>query len=528
MKVRDFVKSANKSLNVNLGRVYEIKKKYMSLYRANMVLLYDEGFISDPTCLNERELRENVKDFKISGLVQNSGMVHLDSHQVGFALCKNKDLSEEGIKFLKILEKVLYYRERSSDIDKFYDTHFPSKGEFTLGLSMSGPKIIIKKPYPMSESVLECFFQAKTSGKVVKKKTFYDKIFSVALQELGLEGNMEDGLFIKGLSRSEEIKYCDLILDGLVALNGSKANLLENWLREHAWNTDIDDKYRFLKTGLFTYIETQKTDFMFNCQSELLNEAAEKYGEFNVVCMGTDCVYYVTEENEITFPIGSFIIYSGVEDIICCDDKNTLEGYTGEVYPISYFTGSHAKGIYIGCPFEIYLPDSGEKVLVVDLEQTSYYEPGKKNVSWFSYEDVCITFGKSVYQEGVFPKGSLEDKVFSIYGNSESGNVIGYIDKSDVSSEADLERAKEKVFKMVIAEGRLKIRRDGIEKLSEGNLTEGKSLLKGEFNDKQINVLISAFESGLSFDQVWNLANPVFPCKVMKDLIQDAKVKENM
>lgn len=525
MKVRDFVKDVNKSLNVNLGRVYEIKKKYLSLYRSYMILLYDEGFISDPTCFNEREVRENIKDFKITGLIRNSGMVCLESHQVGFALCK-KDLSEDGRKFLSILERVLYYRERSSDIDKFYDKQYPFKNSFTIGMSMSGPRIFLKKSYPMSESIMECFYQEKTKGKVVKRKYFYDKIFYEALNELGLMGNKDDGLFVKGFTRSEEIEYCDLILDGHVSLNGSKAGVLEKWLKEHAWNTDIEDKYISQKLGLFTYIETQKTDFMLKNQNDLLNETIEECGLENTICVSTDCIFYTVEEEEIPLPVSSFILYSGEEDVISCDDRNVLEGYTGEVYPIDYFSeDSHTTGIYVGCPIEIYKPDSNEKVLVVDLEQTTYYSPGKKNVSWFSYEDASITFERSIYQKGVFEEGSLEDALFKIYGESENGRAIGKIPRSLVKSKADLEKAKEKVFKTVIADGRLKERREALVYLEKGLTKEAYSILRKEFSEKQLSILTSAFEKGLNFDQVWALANPVLTCKAMKELLKDV-VKE--
>lgn len=94
-----------------------------------------------------------------------------------------------------------------------------------------------------------------------------------------------------------------------------------------------------------------------------------------------------------------------------------------------------------------------------------------------------------------------------------------------VKSKADLEKAKERVFKTVIADGRLKERRDALEYLEKGLTKEAYSILRKEFSEKQLNILTSAFEKGLNFDQVWVLANPVLTCKAMKELLKDV-VKE--
>ena len=531
MKVRDFVKSVGKSLSLSPSEVFKVKKKYVSLYRANMVLLYDEGFISDPTCFNEKEIRRNVMDYRISGLVQNSGRIVLDSNQVGFALGIKKNLSEEGEKFLKLLQKVLYYRELCKGIDKFYDTNFTqlntsSKCSINLGVKMSGTKIITRKPYDISTAILECCFNEKMDGKKVACRTLYNYIFEGALKELGLEGNTEDGLFVKGMPRKDEIAHCDLILDGLVSLNGSKAKLLEDWLKCHAWDPMVDVGYKLIKVGLFTYVKYQKMEEMKEWQEKLLNEVIDEKGIDNVLFMGTDRVYYLEDEDMVDFPISLFVIFCDLQDTISCDDRNVLEGYTGEVYPLDYFTDDHSKGFYVGCPFELYYPDSDNTTLVVDLEQTSFYDPTKNNVSWFSYEDeASITFSRSVYFSGEYPKGSIEDAIFKVYGDSEKGKIMGKLPYSMVKDEGFL-KAKERVLKTAVIGGRFKNRRDGLELLNDGDIRGAKELLMTEgFKDKQIDVLLSAFDRGLSFEDVWRIANPSYTVKSMKDLVKRALEK---
>lgn len=520
MEVRDFIKKCNKNISINLASIFQVKKKYLSLYRAGMVRLYDEGYISDPTRFNEKEIRKNIYDFKIAGMVRNSGLVQLDSRQVGFSICKNKGISEEAFNFLCILKEVLYYRECCSEIDKFYDVNSPLKSSVSLNITTSGPRISPKKPYMVSEAVLDCVLSNKIKGKEVSRRSYKEKIFYKALEELGIpKEDTRDGLFIKEFTREEEIMYCNLILDGLVALNGSERGKLESWLRDHAWNTSIEDKYKFLKTGLYTYILTQRNEFIFKCQRDLLNECIEYYGEDCVVGITTDSVFVVEEVDDCKFPISYFVIFAGEDDIITTDDRNTLEGYTGEVFSLDYIERN--EGMYVGCPIELYTDNKGSKGLFVDFEQTSYYMRG--DISWFSYEtDATIDFNSSIYVKGVFKEGSYEDEIFRAFGNSENGVSVGIVSSRKTKKEEDLfEKAKEKVYNLIVADGKLKSRRDGLLALQNGMYGLAEGILLKEFNATQICELKKAFDKGISFEAVWKVANPVFSGKVMRDLIRE-------
>ena len=45
MKIYELIKDLNKKVTIKSSRVSEVKKHYLSLYRANMVYMYDMGFI---------------------------------------------------------------------------------------------------------------------------------------------------------------------------------------------------------------------------------------------------------------------------------------------------------------------------------------------------------------------------------------------------------------------------------------------------------------------------------------------------
>ena len=521
-ELKDFLKRFNKVNRLSSDVMFSVKKRYLSLYRAYMMCMYDEGFISDPTCFNEVEIRKNIQDMKITGMVQSSGVVCLSSKQVGFALCKNKS-NEDAVVFLRLLEKVLYYRECNHDIDILYDTVFngPKEsnkdGSYSVGMSLraSGPFIQPTKPYRVCEGVLACLYKDNVQGKRIRYLDFNDKIYDLALRELNIHYTGSCGLFVKGLSREEEISHLDLILDGLVTLNGKKSKELESWLKAHARNVDVDEKYRNIKIGLYSYILQNYTSEVFSYQKETLKNCIDKVGEDNILSMSTTKVYFCEPEERMEFPVSHFVVFAGEEDLISTDGRNVLEGYTGECYEVSYLEREDA--IFTGCPIELYMGD--EVKLVVDLEQTEYYKP-KGSMTWFTYREANLSYDHSLYLKGKYEEGSFEDELFRAYGDIEKGTVLSEV--RSCKTEDDItrfEKAKERVFKDFINSKVLKSRKEAISRLYDGDEKGGSLMLKKEFSTLQVGVLLEGIRRKVDFEKVWSAADPLNSCdKIKKEL----------
>ena len=498
--------------------MYSVKKKYLSLYRAAMMQMYDEGYVGDPTCFNELEARRNIQELGITGMVQSSGKMSLTSEQVGFALCKNKK-NEEAVTFLTGLQKILHYRECSCNVDILYDSVFNGykknvEGDFysvSMSLRQSGPFIRQFKPYKVSEGVLACLYKDDLHGKGIIYRDFNDKIYELCLKELGLEGNTSDGLFIKGFTREEEKRFVRLIMDGEVSLTGKESNKLGAWLKNHAWNTNISDKFRNIKVGLYSYVIANYTSDIFSYQKELLESCIAEYGEDNILSMDTTGFYCSKPLEKEVIPASIFVIFAGEDDIISTNDRNSLEGYTGEIYELGYLERENA--MYTGCPIELYLPNEDKKrrtTLVVDLEQTEYYKHGGENITWFSFNGANVSFDYSIYREGKYKKDSYEDKLYKLYGDSEKGDVFQEIKAR--SSESDLEnfeRAKDLVYNEIIRDNTYKVRKEALLRLYNGDTTGGITLLKGEFSSIQIKALVEAINNGVAFEKVWDAAEPI-------------------
>lgn len=425
MKIYELVKNINKKVTIKTSRVLDVKKHYLSLYRANMVYLYDKGYISDPTVFDTKEILGNIVDLNIKYLTGVTGRVELSEDYIGYAMCKHKD-NEDILDFLSILNEVIKYKNMSMNIDKFYDDlGFANevKNKVSLNIVQSASRIFNKNGFTINEAILRCF---KPYGVGFKLYTLDDVIYDMALRELGIEDDGDYSLFVSGLTRYEEIRYSSLILNGLVKLDGIYANRLNDWLGKNKWADG--NRFSSQNEGLYNWVLYIKSNAMIDEQSLLLNKLIDD--GYDIVCMQSNGFYVIDTECPLEFPVGVFVVVSDDDKETLLPDINKLEGYTGEVYSLD-FLEEHDLG-FVGAPIELYV-DNKKKALFVDKEQTEL----KDAISWFKHEEANLNFGDSLYREGVFPKGSLEDRVFRIVGDSESGRLIGYLSNDEKGKSLD-------------------------------------------------------------------------------------------
>lgn len=435
MTVYELIRELNKKVTIKSSKVMEVKKYYLSLYRAHMVYMYDKGYISDPTVFNSKEILGNIVDLDIKHLTGVTGKIELSEDYISYALSRYKDCPEKS-EFLELLNKVIKYRNISMNIDKFYDDSGFSneaKKKLSLNLIQSAARIHNKNGYNIDEGILKCF---KNLGMEFKFITLDEKVYELALEELGIEDNSKESLFVKGLTREEEIKHANLILNGLVSLDGIYADKLVSWLKKNKWAED--NRFSSQKEGLYNWAMFVKSNNTIEEQSALLNSLLNE--GHTIVSMKSNGCYIIDNCDEIKFPVGYFAVSSRYDSEDILPDINKLEGYTGEVYSINFL--EEAGYSYVGCPIELYV-DSKNKELFIDREQTEM----KDSITWFKYVSADIVFEGSLYREGVFAEGSLEDRLYKILGDSEAGKLIGYL-PSDCIDKV-LETLKKSVAKKI-------------------------------------------------------------------------------
>ena len=435
MKVCELVDLLKKASTIKKSKVMDIKKYYISMFRAYMIELYDRGYISDPTTYNEIELRKNIVDLGITHLTNIAGSIVLDEDYIGYCIAKYKD-DEDKIEFLNILLNVIKYRNIWLNIDKFYDSSFSGdtkdSKKLTMGIVMTGSKIYSKKGFKIDEGIIKCFRGLDTEVDFVSLNSY---IYFRALEVLDLDTrSSSESLFVKGLTIGEEIKYSHLILNGLVNLDGEYADILVNWLKKNKWSEGT--RFSSQSEGLYNYILYIKSDDMLTTQARVLSELLDNNKE--IVGARSDGFYVVNDGEYMPFPVGAFAILSDDYDGEQMPIINKLEGYTGEVYSLNFLIENDIP--YVGAPIELYI-DNKTKGLFVDKEQTDM----KHAISWFSDLGASIEFEGSIYKSGVFKSGTVEDDLYRLVGDSESGIHVGNIRRSYIGK--NLEKAKKVVVK---------------------------------------------------------------------------------
>lgn len=409
----------------------EVKRYYMSLYRASMVKMYDMGYISDPTRYDEKELRCNVKDMNIQWLKDVSGVISFDLEMIEYSKSRYINLDDDEydgiISFLTLLYDVEKYRGISNNIDAFYDSKSIHKSKsskkYDFGLEQKASKIITSDPFRVDEGILKCIYGMNFTCR------FFDlnkQIYRKALEKLGIvevsdipfdELDIGDeSLFVSGLSLDDEIKYSNLILNGNISLDGVHSDKLMNWLRDNKWSTD--NKFYNKIQGLYNYIMYVDSIEMQELQSKQINEFKDK--GYRIVFLKSNGCYVEMSVDKYEYPIGSFVCMNTDEGEELLPSVNLLSGYTGEVYSLDYLIENEIS--FIGSPIRLNL-SLKETGLFVDKEQTEL----ESCESFFKFNNASISFEGYGYEEGLFPSGSLEDYMYKLYNDAENGYMIGYL-----------------------------------------------------------------------------------------------------
>lgn len=435
MKVIEFVNNMNKKSVVKTQRLLELKRYYLSMYRANMVKLYDMGYISDPTRFERKEIFTVVEELGLKSMFSTLGGIVLTTEQVNYSLHKNKE-DEEKVEFLSVLYDILKYREYSSAIDDFYDSNGFAEGNkqtVSIGLRQKCAKIESRTDYGVSRAIIACFIPS-TSTTV--ELNFNEVIWNLAMKELGVsEGEWcSDGLIDKDLTHKEEVDCIKLLLEGSVLPTGKYASQFKDWLFDHKWK---ERGMTNVCKGLYSYVFSSYSEEVLGTLSKILNENNDKGTPVLAV---QDSYYYIEKPIEnFNYPVGCFVVASSEEDEILFDGS-VMCGYTGEVYPLDYL---QSEGInYVGCPIELNVTFK-DKDLFYDIEQvdtkTETWFKSSGTVWYFYEEDEEIPTKKNSLKDG-----SLELELYGIYQDSLKGHIVGKI-----SSITGLEAARKSVMKVI-------------------------------------------------------------------------------
>jgi len=354
-KVLDYIKQFNKKTNISVDKFLYLKQYYMSMYRYYMLCLYDEGYILDPTVYDEGLIRRNLVELKIKGIVDINGIYIVNKDTIKYATYKNPSESQQ--RFLLLLLNVLTYKEYCFSLDEFYEVY----GEdVSLSLKPQGGRVVNTTELKFNKAIARLFVD---KDETVEWISIDDYIRELILKELNLTSN---GSFDSSLSSKNESKLLGLLFGNHVPkdLDGTYSSLVKDW-----YNTNSG-------SILYSVYSSYALEIL-----EKLSELANKYDE-SIVLMYSTGIFVRKKISTMYTPVNMFGIACGYEDELT-DDKQIVNGYTGEGYRIDYLEDEGFN--YVGIPVKVFIDD--EEVYIFDREQTDI-----KSVSWFKENSVDFTF----------------------------------------------------------------------------------------------------------------------------------------
>lgn len=310
--------------------IMSAKRHYASLMSAYRVKLYDGCWISNASYVWENEVRDTITGTPelVDYLTTNSGEILLDNiGMLKFASWKLPP-DDEIQYFLKDYIKYLEYRDCCKSIDIVYNKLRVKRKGVTMMMHRDSIQIFYSKHFT---NINKGFVSAFYPDKSIEVYDVRDKLYSLALEKLGLPDSNKEGVFIKGLSREQEVELLDLILDGIIKyeyLNGVYAPILIEWLKTQKEQQGV---YAYSYLGFYTFLTKKSIDEVKACQDSVIEELQSK-GK-NIVCMSTDRIFCAEDLDETQFALSAFLLdYYSQEDI---SEQNRLNGYTGEVLELS-------------------------------------------------------------------------------------------------------------------------------------------------------------------------------------------------
>ena len=423
MKLYEILKKLNKKSTIRFDRCVDLKQYYMAMYRNYMVVLYDRGYIDDPTVWEDAQFYKNIVDMEIKGLIDISGKVNLSEDFLSYAI--DKSVTTEQQDFLTLVYNASRYRAYCNSLDTFYE-EFKTKG-VSLKLQMDGAEVYSRSATSINRGSLASICNKENKVRVYKLN---EVIWNLAMMELKIDNPTEDGLFDKDLSHEQEVNQIDLLLNGKVLLTGSKASVLEDWLFSHKWSGERHIN-RLDGQGLVGYIFNKYV-------SEVTEEVCKiitDIGVDSVLALEGLSIYVSEPIKELKIPMGYFSVVSGADEVdMLLDSPSNLLGYTGEAYTQDYL---EEEGIaYVGLPIKLY--KDGLYFYAYDKEQTMV-----ESTTWFKDNDVSFTYDSETITNPFKDSSSLPYKLVKALELSRGKFYIGRVS----CSSKELNSALAKVIK---------------------------------------------------------------------------------
>ena len=340
-----------RNYSISPKKFYDLKRKYLGLYKAKLLEAFDLGYTVEPEVFSESDFLKAYSEEGIN-LEFQDGIIQLKS----WVFYLEWLMSGKENEFYKLMCELLEYREACSSIDNAYDgiKMYKAKASksLTWGVSYTSTGMVgTSRMVQLNEITYQLLLEG--GYRLGKYELTHPLIYGLS-EEWDVPVSQVLNTTIFPYVTIEDIRFClgDVFNSEVVFSNPQVQELFGNYLNRHSNSLRLYDLGR---KEFFEELDEELTPLRYQ----------------NISVLGISDYYIFTSElkddnYEELIPIGAFSMDYDTSEVLPL--VNNLYGITGDFISLGSSSILEGDYDYIGCPIMLVGAD-GSSSLYLDVEQ---------------------------------------------------------------------------------------------------------------------------------------------------------------
>lgn len=340
-----------KNYSISPKKFYDLKRKYLGLYKAKLLEAFDLGYTVEPEVFSESDFLKAYSEEGIN-LEFQEGIIILKS----WVFYLEWLMSGKENEFYKLMFELLEYREACSSIDTAYDgiKMYKAKASksLTWGVSYTSTGMVgTSRMVQLNEVTYQLLLEG--GYRLGKYELTHPLIYGLS-EEWDVPVSQVLNTTIFPYVTIEDIRFCleDVFNSEVVFSNPQVQELFGNYLNRHSNSLRLYDLGR---KAFFEELDEELTPLRYQ----------------KLPVLGISDYYIFTSElkdenYEELIPIGAFSVDYDTSEVLPL--VNNLYGVTGDFISLGSSSILEGDYDYIGCPIMLVGAD-GSSSLYLDVEQ---------------------------------------------------------------------------------------------------------------------------------------------------------------
>lgn len=340
-----------RNYSISPKKFYDLKRKYLGLYKAKLLEAFDMGYTVEPEVFSESDFLKAYSEEGIN-LEFQDGIIVLKS----WVFYLEWLMSGKENNFYKLMCELLEYREACSSIDTAYDgiKMYKAKASksLTWGVSYTSTGMVgTSRMVQLNEVTYQLLLEG--GYRLGKYELTHPLVYGLS-EEWDIPVSQVLNTTVFPYVTIEDIRFClgDVFNSEVVFSNPKIQELFGNYLNRHSNSLRLYDLGR---KAFFEELDEELTPLRYQ----------------NISVLGISDYYIFTSElkddnYEELIPIGAFSVDYDTSEVLPL--VNNLYGITGDFISLGSSSILEGDYDYIGCPIMLVGAD-GSSSLYLDVEQ---------------------------------------------------------------------------------------------------------------------------------------------------------------